>query len=84
MQLEEMGIDKNELNLEIKLCKIPIYISIAAASLSTKLPYIKTSTAKSFKQIAFESFLGGGIGAAIDKTPKQEVQGIVKIKKTNR
>ena len=81
IQLEEMGIDKNELNLGNKTMQDTYLYKYMAASLSTKLPYIKTSTAKSFKQIAFESFLGGGIGAAIDKTPKQEVQGIVKIKR---
>ncbi len=81
IQLEEMGIDKNELNLGNKTMQDTYLYKYMVASMSTKLPYIKTSTAKTFKQIAFESFLGGGIGAAIDKTPKQEVQGIIKIKR---
>lgn len=75
-QLEEMGIDKNELNMGNNNQREAYLYKYMATSISTKLPYIKNSTAKAFKEIA-RMFVGG----VFDPTEKQEVQGIVKIKR---
>lgn len=75
-QLEEMGIDKNELNMGNNNQREAYLYKYMATSISTKLPYIKNSTAKVFKEIA-SMFVGG----VFDPTEKQEVQGIVKIKR---
>ena len=77
-KLEENQIDIEELGLGNRLqAKLYLYKFMSAA-LSTELPYIKESKAPLIKEIATHILVGD---IAWDIGHKQEVQGIVKIKR---
>lgn len=81
-ELERAGLDKNGLYLGNGI-RTDIYLyKFMTASLSTQLPYIKDSPAKTLKEIATQTLLPGI--NAIDTFKSivgEEVQGIVKIKR---
>lgn len=76
-QLDEMGINKKELNMGNEAQTDAYLYKFMTTALSTSLPYIKNSPAKTMKEIIYSD----PNGEEIKITPTQAVQGIVKIKR---
>lgn len=82
--LEENGIKKEDLDMGSSAQREAYLYKFMSASLATQLPYIKDSTAQSILNIAESLALNSFTGPAnplINLNQKQEVQGIVKIKR---
>lgn len=81
-ELEEAGIDKEELYLGNSIQADLYLYKFMSSSLATQLPYIKDSTAKTITDIASKVLIPGvNAWESIKDTFGEEVQGIVKIKR---